>query len=166
MSSNRQELVAPPAVVGPEWDCAAPPRIEPFGGRIRVVFGGVTVADTSRAVRVVENGRRPVYYVPPEDVLVEHLVRSDRQTVCAFKGVAIHYAVIVGQRVAPVAAWSYPDPVPAAAMIARHLAFCPQAMDECWIDDQRATAEPDDACGWVGPEIAGGFASDANAAGR
>lgn len=161
MSSDRQDPIAPLAGQESVWDCTSPPRIEPSARRIRVVFGGVTIADTTRALTVVETGRPPVYYVPPDDVLVEHLVRIERQTICAFKGVAIHYAVIVGEREAPVAAWCYPDPIPEVAAIARHLAFCPHAMDECWIDDRRAISQPDDDdCGWLTPETVDRCESD------
>jgi len=44
--------------------------IEPVQGRVRVVHGGRTVADTSSAVRVVEPAWT-AYHVPRHDVLVE-----------------------------------------------------------------------------------------------
>lgn len=140
------------------WDYPTPPRVEPADRRIRVVFAGVTLADTVRAWRVLETGHPPVYFIPPEDVLVEHLVRTEQQSVCEFKGVAIHYAAIVGDREAPMAAWCYPDPTPDYSAIARHLAFHPGPMDECLVDADRALPMPDDDLGgWITPNIAGPF---------
>ena len=51
------------------WDYPRPPRVEPTTKRLRVVFGGVVVAETSRANRVLETSHPPVYYIPPEDIL-------------------------------------------------------------------------------------------------
>ena len=45
-----------------------PPRLEPVPHRIRVVLGGVVVADTGRALRVLETHHAPTYYLPPEDI--------------------------------------------------------------------------------------------------
>jgi hypothetical protein len=46
-----------PVVPGPGqesvWDYPRPPRVEPSAQRIRVVVGGVTVAASDRAVRVL-----------------------------------------------------------------------------------------------------------------
>ena len=140
------------------WDYPTPPRVEPANRRIRVVFGGVTIADTNRALRVLETGHPPVYYIPPDDVLVEHLERGERQTFCEFKGVAIHYAVAADDRRAEDAAWCYPDPTPPFAGIARYLAFYPRAMDECRVDDERAAPQPGDFYGgWITTDIVGPF---------
>ena len=53
------------------WDYPRPPRAEPTPKRIRVYFGGELVADTSRAVQVLETSHPPVYYIPRDDVRSE-----------------------------------------------------------------------------------------------
>lgn len=50
------------------WDYPRPPRVEMSNQRVRVVLEGVTIADTRRALRVLETSRPPVYCIPPEDV--------------------------------------------------------------------------------------------------
>ena len=55
------------------WDYPRPPRLERTDKKVKVVFGGVTIAYTTRALRVLETSHPPVYYVPPEDVRMEHL---------------------------------------------------------------------------------------------
>lgn len=158
MRSTQPKRIEPGPGQESVWDYPTPPRIEPAGQRIRVVFGGITIADTARALRVLETGHPPVYYIPPDDVLVEHLERTDRQTVCEFKGVAIHYAAKVGGRRESAAAWCYPDPTPRFAEIARYLAFYPQGMDECWVDDERASPQSGGFYGgWITSGIAGPF---------
>ena len=43
------------------WDYPRPPRLEPTTRHIRVVFNGITVAETRRALRVLETSHPPVY---------------------------------------------------------------------------------------------------------
>jgi len=140
------------------WDYPRPPRLEPSGRHVRVEFGGKTVAETRRALRVLETSHPPVYYIPPEDVRVEFLRRSERQTVCEWKGIAIYYDVVVGDRAAPDAAWCYPDPEPVFAPLARYVAFYPGRMDACYVDGERVAAQPGDFYGgWITSDIDGPF---------
>lgn len=62
------------------WDFPQPARIEDSPRHVRVIFNGVTIADTHRAKRVCEEGQPPVFYIPPEDVQMQHLERTDRLT--------------------------------------------------------------------------------------
>ena len=43
----------------------------PESRRVKVVFGGETVADSGAALRVEETGHGPVYYVPEKDVRLD-----------------------------------------------------------------------------------------------
>ena len=92
------------------WDYPRPPALEPAERRIRVVFNGTTIADTTDALRVLETSHPPVYYLPPEDVAMEYLEQESRTTMCEFKGRAVYYTVTVGDRSARSAAWGYPNP--------------------------------------------------------
>ena len=49
------------------WDYPRPPRVEPDSRHVVVRFGGEVVADTRRAMRVLETSHPPVFYIPPED---------------------------------------------------------------------------------------------------
>ena len=103
-----------PDVPGPGqesvWDYPRPPRLEPTSEHVVVRVGGVTVADTRRAMRVLETSHPPTYYVPREDVLGT-LVASATTSVCPYKGVASWWSVRVGDDVLVDAAWSYEDPL-------------------------------------------------------
>ena len=48
------------------WDYPRPPALEPERRRVRVVHDGVTIADSTRALRVLETSHPPAIYVPPE----------------------------------------------------------------------------------------------------
>jgi uncharacterized protein (DUF427 family) len=48
--------------------------------RVRVLFGGQVLADSTAALLLRERGHVPVYYFPRADVRMEHLVRTTHST--------------------------------------------------------------------------------------
>jgi uncharacterized protein (DUF427 family) len=140
------------------WDYPRPPRVEPVSKRVRVVFEGVTIADTTRAKRVLETSHPPVFYIPPEDIRMEHLERTGRATFCEWKGSAGYYTVRVGARVAEDAAWFYPAPARGFESIRDHVASYPSRMDACYVGDERVRSQEGDFYGgWITDEIVGPF---------
>lgn len=77
------------------------------------------VLATSDRTEVVEGN----HYFPPEAVSQQHLRPSATTTVCAWKGTAHYYDVVVGEMVNRDAAWTYPEPKPGARKITGHVAF-------------------------------------------
>ena len=75
-----------------------PPRLEPSPRHIQVRFNGQIIADTRRALRVVETSHPPVYYIPPGDIKMEYLTLTNRTTYCEWKGRARYYTLTVGNR--------------------------------------------------------------------
>lgn len=140
------------------WDYPRPPRVERDDRRVRVVLGDVVMADTTRALRVLETSHPPAFYIPREDVRGEHLVPAAGRTWCEWKGHAAYEDVVVGDRVAARAAWHYPDPAPAYADLAGHVAFYPGRVDACFVGDERVRAQEGDFYGgWITSEIEGPF---------
>ena len=140
------------------WDYPRPPRMEDVDKKVKVVFGGVTLAYTTRAKRVLETSHPPVYYVPPEDIRVEHLEPAEGDSYCEWKGVAGYYDVAVDGRREGRAAWYYPDPVPAYAALKDHVAFYPSRMDACWVDGEKVESQEGDFYGgWITRDIVGPF---------
>ncbi len=140
------------------WDYPRPPRVEPTNRRIRVVFNGVTIADTTRAQRMLETSHPPVYYLPPEDVRLEYFTPTSRRTFCEFKGQASYWTITVNGRTAADAAWSYPHPAPGYESIAGWIAVYPGRMDACYVDDEQVTPQPGDFYGgWITSDIIGPF---------
>lgn len=62
-------------------------------------------------------------YFPADSLALAHLRPSDHRTTCSWKGVAHYYDVLVDGEVNAQAAWTYPDPKPAAAEIKGRVAF-------------------------------------------
>jgi uncharacterized protein (DUF427 family) len=106
-----------------------PIAITPEPRRVRVTFGGETVVDTTRALRLQEASYPVVLYVPREDASMVLLAPSTRQTHCPYKGDASYFSIDAGGKRAPDAVWSYETPFPAMASIAGHLAFYPDRVD-------------------------------------
>ena len=97
--------------------------IEPSRDRIRVVFNGETVAESSDALLMHETRLPSVYYFPLEDVRTEFLIRNDLHTHCPFKGNASYWSLKVGDRAAENAVWAYENPYDEAAGMDRYVAF-------------------------------------------
>ena len=138
------------------WDYPRPPRVEPVEARVRVIVDGVAIADTVRAIRVLETSHPPVYYVPRADVRTATIRRANGSSVCEWKGVASYWSIAVPGRRIERAAWSYEDPSPGFEAIAGHLAFYAGLVDEAWVGDERAAPQPGGFYGgWVTAGIVG-----------
>lgn len=106
-----------------------PIEISPFGGRVRVRFGGETIADSAHALRLEEASYPPVFYIPRADARLEHFRSTEHSTHCPYKGDASYFSLVAGDRQAENAVWSYVEPYPAVAEIAGHLAFYPNQVE-------------------------------------
>lgn len=125
---------------------------------MRVEFAGLTIADSRRALRVVETASPPTYYLPPDDVLARHLEPSAGSTLCEWKGRARYWNVRVGERVARDAAWSYREPFEGFESIRDHWAFYAGRLDACWVGAWRVVPQPGAFYGgWITPDLAGPF---------
>ena len=130
----------------------------PCERRVRVEFGGEVVADSVRALRVLETSHPPTIYVPPEDVRGDLLVPGSGASVCEWKGRAAYFDVVVGERRARRAAWAYLRPKPAFADIAGWHSFYPGRVDACLLGDELVRAQPGGFYGgWVTDDIVGPF---------
>ncbi len=140
------------------WDYPRPPRVERTDKRIRVVFNGVTIADTTRAYRVLETSHPPNYYIPPDDVQMDYLSPTKRSTFCEFKGEARYWTVKVGERPVENAAWGYLKPTRGFEAIRGFVTFYPGLMDACYVDDERVTPQPGGFYGgWITSDVVGPF---------
>jgi uncharacterized protein (DUF427 family) len=145
------------------WSYPRPPRVEPTDEHVVVEFGGSVVADTRRALRVLETSHPPVYYLPVADLAAGALRDNPHRTWCEFKGRAAYHDVVGADgRVAEAAAWSYPDPVPGFEALAGTVAIYPGRMDRCVVDGEEVRAVQGDFYGgWVTSRVAGPFKGEA-----
>jgi uncharacterized protein (DUF427 family) len=135
------------------WDYPRPPALVPCARRVRVIADELVIADSVRALRVLETSHPPTIYVPPQDVRMELLtISGGRGSLCEWKGAA-HYFDVLGR---PRAAWAYADPVRAYEALRDHVAFYPGRMDACLLDDEPVQAQPGDFYGgWLTSDISG-----------
>src|SRR5712664_2675094 len=103
--------------------------IEPNPNRVRVLFTGRVVANTSRALTLREASLPAVQYIPREDADMSLLERTAHKTHCPHKSDAAYYSIRTGGRAAENAVWTYEEPYPAVAAIKGHLAFYPDRVD-------------------------------------
>lgn len=140
------------------WDYPRPPRVEPTSKRVRVIFNGVLLADTTRAMRVLETSHPPTYYIPQANIQMRYLTKTSRRTVCEFKGVASYWRVAINGKVAENACWGYENPTAGYEAIAGYIAFYPSRMDACFVNDEQVIPQEGDFYGgWITSDIVGPF---------
>ena len=159
MAVVRPERIPPGPGQESVWDYPRPPRIEPVADRVRVLFGGLVVADTTAALRVLETSQAPAIYLPPTDVVSSALERTASSSFCEWKGSATYRTVVMpGGRVLPNAAWTYEEPTTGYEAIRGHVGFYAWAVDEAWVGEERATPQPGHFYGgWITSKVVGPF---------
>ena len=110
-------------------------EIAPARKRVRVVWRGRSVADTTRALQLAEATYPPVFYIPRADADMALLSRNDHTTHCPYKGDASYFGLAADGARQDNAAWSYEAPFAAVAAIKDHLAFYPDRVDKIEITD-------------------------------
>jgi uncharacterized protein (DUF427 family) len=135
------------------WDYPRPPAVVPCERRVRVELGGEPIAESTRALRVLETSHPPVIYIPADDVRGLRPSRA-RSTWCEFKGRAVYLDAPGRQAVA----WTYPEPSPGYEALRDHVAFYPGRVDAAWLDDERVQPQEGDFYGgWITSDLVGPF---------
>ena len=141
------------------WDYPRPPRVEDSTRHIQVWFNGVLLADTRRAKRLLETSHPPTWYIPPEDVKLEHLRENpDDSSWCEWKGLTHYYDVEVDGVRAASAAWFYQMPTRMFEELRHYVAFYPHLMEACYVDGERVTPQAGGFYGgWITGDVVGPF---------
>ncbi len=149
-----------PAGPGQEscWDYPRPPVVEPTPEHVVVELGGVRIAETTSALRLLETSHPPTYYLPRESFGEGCLRPAEGSSMCEWKGQAAYLDVLGGQAVAARSAWYYPQPVQAFALLRDYVALYPAAMDRCVIDGELVTPQAGGFYGgWITSRVVGPF---------
>ncbi|MDJ0791448.1 MAG: DUF427 domain-containing protein [Acidimicrobiia bacterium] len=96
---------------------------------VRVEVDGVTVAESSQPRILFETGMPARYYLPKTDVRFEHLVPTDTETRCPYKGTARYWSIEVNGEIHSDLAWGYDAPLPESQKIAGYVAFYNEKLD-------------------------------------
>ena len=117
-------------------------RVEEGPKRVRVVFGGEVVADSTRVKLVYEVPYYPQYYFPVDDVRTEVLGASGHTMHSPSRGNATLYDIAVGRGAANDVALRYEDsPIPELRDLIR---FDWHAMDGWFEEDEEVFVHPRD----------------------
>lgn len=152
--------VATPPGPGQEsvWTFPRPARVEATVASLKVMLGERVIAATTRGFRAIETSHPPSYYFPQADIDMTCLRPARNQSLCEWKGAARYFDLVLGDRVVPAAAWTYPDPAPAFAAIRDYVSFYPQRVDACFVNGERAVPQEGGFYGgWITGDLAGPF---------
>ena len=94
--------------------------ILPSSRHVRVVLGGVTIAETHRPCFCLRRGCRPATTFLMQDMRMEFLVPTETTTCCPYKGRATYWSARIGEQVFKDIVWSYQEPLPECTPIAHY----------------------------------------------
>lgn len=143
------------------WDYPRPAIAERTKRHLLVRFEGRIIADTRQGIRTLETSHPPTYYFPPQDVAPDPFRPNGHKSLCEWKGQARYHDLVVGDRQARAAAWSYGAPTPAFEILKGHFAFYPGLVDACFVDGEQVQPQPGNFYGgWITSHVAGPFKGD------
>lgn len=116
----------------------------PSPRRVRVTFGGETIADSTRVMMARETGHTPVYYFPPDDVRMDLMTPTDHHTHCPYKGDASYWTIRAGGKAAENAMWAYPDPYDESEAMKDYCGFYWKRVDHWYEEDEEIFVHPRD----------------------
>ena len=119
-----------------------PIDMAPAKTRWRAYFAGHVIADSNDALILKEADYPPVVYFPREDVAMEYMSRTDRQTHCPYKGDAAYYTILMDGEFAENAVWTYEQPFDGMDPIAGRLAFYTDRVEVYEVDDAAVNPHP------------------------
>ncbi|MDB5460670.1 MAG: hypothetical protein JWO72_2411 [Caulobacteraceae bacterium] len=91
--------------------------------RVRAMFAGHVIADTTGALTVFEPGREPIYFFPRKDVETGYLGKTGHKIFDSVKGEASCYTLVMEGEIVENAVCSYEDPAPGAEALRDYLCF-------------------------------------------
>jgi uncharacterized protein (DUF427 family) len=101
--------------------CATFPNIPTLfeqGKPMKAIWNGAVIAQSDTTVVLEGN-----HYFPASSLNRDYVTFSNHHTMCAWKGQASYYSLLVNGEMNTDAAWYYPDPKSAADSIKDHVAF-------------------------------------------
>ena len=102
---------------------------QPSSRHVVVEVDGTVIADSHNPTILYETGLPPRYYLPVDDVRLQHLTPTDTSTGCPYKGFARYWNVDVDGTTHPDLAWGYDDPLPESAPVKGLICFYNEKVD-------------------------------------
>lgn len=85
---------------------------------MKAIWNNTVIAESDDTVLVEGN-----HYFPESSLKREYVTFSNHKSMCAWKGEASYYSLIVNGEMNIDAVWYYPDPKPEAQMVKDRVAF-------------------------------------------
>ncbi len=98
-------------------------RIEANPFRVRAMFAGHVIADTTNGLTVHERGRRPMHFFPAGEVETGYLGKTAERVFDPLKGEASCYTLVMDGEILERAVCSYEDPLPGAEALRGYMCF-------------------------------------------
>ena len=111
----------------------------PTSAHLQVILDGTVIADTHRAIMLVETNHPVRYYLPESDVRLDLLTFSPKTTRCPYKGVASYWSATVDGKLHENIAWQYRDPIPEIPKIKGLISFYPEKVDAILRDGEKVS---------------------------
>lgn len=143
------------------WDYPRPPKLEPVAKEVLVEHGGITIARSATALRILETAGAPTIYIPRDDVRMDLLRDNGHESLCEWKGYARYFDLVLpGERPVRDVAWTVPQPLDDLGMgyerIRGWVSFYPGRVDACRLGGERVSPQPGGFYGgWVTSRIKG-----------
>jgi uncharacterized protein (DUF427 family) len=103
--------------------------VMPSSRHVKVVVEGEVIAETHRPHLLFETDLPTRYYIPPMDVRLDLLEKTETTSQCPYKGRAVYWSVRAAGKVHKDLVWSYPFPIPECTKIAQLMAFFNEKLD-------------------------------------
>ncbi|MBI3159440.1 MAG: DUF427 domain-containing protein [Chloroflexi bacterium] len=116
-------------------------QFEPTHRWIRTSLAGVIVADSKRAMLMIESRGELDYYFPIEDVRVDLLQPSDHVETSGYRGTRRFWHLKLDDHFIENAAWTY-DQHEGRPDLTKHIAFRWNAMDQWCEEEEEAFLHP------------------------
>lgn len=108
--------------------------VVPSSRPVKVILGGETVAETTRAMFLFETNLPTRYYIPREDIRMDLFTPTDSRTRCPYKGEAVYWTARIKGKEFEDIVWSYPSPIPECPKIEGLLSFYNENVDAVFVD--------------------------------
>jgi len=115
----------PLKVPGPDH----PVTLQREPARVRVLFGGHLLGESTDVIMLREAGYPPVRYFPRQDIEMSFLRKTAKTSYCPYKGEAGYFTLYRDGEVVEDTIWSYEQPHPTMAQLAGRLAFYPENVE-------------------------------------
>ena len=147
------------------WDFPRPPQLVRDTRDIEIRWGKTLIAKTRNAWTVRETSHPPSFYLPMADVNKTLLRAAGGGSFCEWKGPALYWDLLDGERCLPGVAWSYPQPLAGAEPLADCMAFYAHHLD-CTVDGAQVAPQSGGFYGgWITPDLAGPFKGEPGSSG-